>query len=134
MPRVLVSLAVLLAALVAATPAMAKDGDDDREDRPEVRVAGSCASGVTSKLKLKARDGELEVEFEVDSNRSGERWRVTLVRERRVFWRGTERTGGRSGSFSVERRLDDLDGADTVTARAVGPRSRTCRATATLAG
>ncbi|UUY05821.1 hypothetical protein LRS13_09965 [Svornostia abyssi] len=134
MSRLALSLLVVVAALLAATPAFAKDGDDDREDRPEVRVAGSCASGVTSKLKLKARDGELEVEFEVDSNRSGERWRVTLVRERRVFWRGTERTEGRSGSFSVERRLDDLDGPDTVTARAVGPRSRTCRATATLPG
>jgi hypothetical protein len=122
-----------LAALAVLGPgsAMAKGGHDDR---PEVRVAGVCGKGASSKLKLKARDGVIEAEFEVDQNRSGHRWRVVLVQEHRVAWRGAARTGGRSGSFSVERRLPDYPGADQVMARAVGPRGVTCQATAVLPG
>jgi hypothetical protein len=120
----------LLACLAAAPPAaMAKRGGGDRN---EVRVKGSCGHGATSKLKLKEDDGGIEVEFEVDHNRNGTRWRVTLVRERRVVARTTARTHGPSGSFSVERRLSDMSGADRVTARGIGPRGLTCEATATL--
>src|SRR3954449_4997549 len=93
-----------LAALAAASPAAAKGGGD----RPEVRKAGSCGSGATSKLELKADDGRIEAEFEVDRNRRGERWRVTFARAGRVIVRTHARTAGRSGSFSVERRLSDL--------------------------
>jgi hypothetical protein len=49
-----------------------------------------------------------------------------------VVWRGSVQA--RSGSFSVERRLRDLAGADRVSVRASGPRGVTCRLTATLAG
>jgi hypothetical protein len=115
-------------ALVPAT-AVAKGGDKDGR---EVRVAGKCSAAATSKLKLKNDDGGIEVEFEVDNNRAGTRWRVTLSRDGRVVYRGTHRTGGRSGSFSVERRISDLAGADRVTARAVGPNGNTCTAGATL--
>ncbi|WP_205697683.1 hypothetical protein [Conexibacter sp. SYSU D00693] len=152
----------LVAALGSASPALARHGDDDgpgddrggaqvrggddgpgddrggsddRGDdraRTEVRRAGSCGRGATSKLKLKHDDGRIEAEFEVDRNRAGERWRVTLSRGGRVLVRGTARTAGRSGSFSFERRISDLDGADRVTARAVGPDGLTCTATVTL--
>ncbi|MCW2997320.1 MAG: hypothetical protein JWN65_869 [Solirubrobacterales bacterium] len=128
---------VLLACLVAAGPpvAMAKGGDGrGRGGRAEVRVSGNCGKGATSKLKLKGDDGAIELEFEVDHNRTGTRWRVTLVRERRVVARTTARTHGASGSFSVWRRLSDLSGSDRVTARAIGPRGLTCEATATLPG
>jgi hypothetical protein len=70
----------------------------------------------------------------VDTNRVGTSWRVALTSEGRVVWRGSRRTTARSGSFSVERRLGNLPGADQVTARAVGPRGLTCQATATLRG
>jgi hypothetical protein len=118
-----------LAALATASPAVAKGGGD----RPEVRKAGSCGPGATSKLKLKADDGRIEAEFEVDRNRGGERWKVTFARAGAVLVRTHARTAGRSGSFSVERRLSDLDGADRITARGVGPSGLTCTATATLA-
>ena len=124
----LLAIAALLA-LASASPAAAKGG----HDRNEVRKAGSCGSGATSKLKLKADDGRIEAEFEVDRNRSGERWRVTFARAGRVLVRTHARTAGRSGSFSVERRLRNLDGADRITARGVGPSGLTCTATATLA-
>jgi len=123
-------LLVAAACLVAAAPAVARDGRDDAE----VRVRGVCSKGVTSKLKLKADDGRIEVEFEVDQNRARVTWRVAIVHERRIAWRGSVRTTRPSGSFEVRRRLPDLAGLDSVTARAWGPRGLTCRATAALPG
>ena len=131
----------LLALAVLAPVSLAKGGGDDGGghggggggDRPEVRVAGTCGRGATSTLKLKARDGGIEAEFEVHA-RTGASWRVAFVQERRTVWRGHARTGGSSHSFSVERRLGDYPGPDQVFARAVGPRGMTCQATATLPG
>jgi hypothetical protein len=97
-----------------------------------VRVAGHCGSGATAELKLKQDDGAIEVEFEVDHDRVGSRWRVTLVRERRVVARAAARTHGPSGSFTIRRRLRDLPGSDRVSARASGPRGLSCEAAATL--
>jgi hypothetical protein len=129
-------------ALVGPAAVLAKGGGDDGGgggsgrgggDRPEVRVAGSCGRGATSKLKLKADDGQIEAEFEVHG-RSGAKWRVVFVQENRIAWRGSARTASASRSFSIERRLSDYAGPDHVTARAVGPRGITCQATATLPG
>ena len=130
------AIALVLLALVVLAPASALargGGGGGGGDRPEVRVAGSCGRGATSTLKLKARDGGIEAEFEVHG-KSGSTWRVTFVQERRTVWRGHARTGGSSRSFSVERRLGDYPGPDQIFARAVGPRGVTCQATATLPG
>lgn len=124
----LLILCLALALALAPASALAKGGDG----RQEVRVAGSCGKGATSKLKLKQRDGSIEAEFEVEHARSGATWRVVLVHERRVVYRGRART--RAGAFEVGRRLSDLPGADRVTARGVGPRGLTCVAAATLPG
>ena len=127
----LVALALLALAAIGPGSALAKGGDGDR---PEVRVAGVCGKGATSKLKLKADDGRIEAEFEVDHNRAGTRWRVVFVQERRVVYRGRARTNTRSGSWSIEEHLADLPGSDQIMARAVGPRGLTCQATAVLPG
>jgi hypothetical protein len=130
-------LAIALLALVVLGPASALakggGGGGGGGDRPEVRVAGSCGHGASASLKLKARDGGIEAEFEVHGG-AGSSWRVAFVQERRTVWRGRARTGGASHSFSVERRLGDYPGPDQVFARAVGPRGMTCQATATLPG
>ncbi len=133
-------LALVLSLLaVAPTAAQARGGGDGGGgggggDRPEVRAAGVCGRGATSRLKLRARDGAIDVEFEVDQNRAGRLWRVVVVHEGRVQWRGRARTTAPSGSFAVHRRIADYAGADQVMARAVGPRGMTCQATALLAG
>jgi hypothetical protein len=130
MSRSTVIALVLLSLGVGLAPEAAARGGGDGS---EIRVAGVCGSGATSKLKLRRRDaGAIEVRFEVEHARTGERWRVTLVRERRVVWRGGART--HAGRFEVERRIADLGGADQVMARAVGPRGLTCSASATLPG
>jgi hypothetical protein len=135
---VAIVVALLALPLFGTASALAKGGGGHggggRDDRPEVRVGGVCGRGASSKLKVKARDGGLEVEFEVDHRRSGELWRVVLVQERRVAWRGRARTHAPSGSFSLERRLGDYPGPDQIMARAVGPRGITCQASAVLPG
>ena len=118
-------LAVTLALPGAASARHGGDGD-------EVRAAGTCGGGARSELKLKARDGGIEAEVEVDRARRGSSWRVTVSQEGSVVWRGTVRA--RSGSFSLERRLRDYAGADRVAVRASGPSGVTCRASATLPG
>jgi hypothetical protein len=122
-----ISLAAIAAVALTPAAASARHGGDNG-----VRVAGSCGSGATSKLKLKNDDSGIEVEFEVDQNRVGKRWRVTLARDGRVVYRGSRTTTAPSGSFSLNRRIRNLAGADRITARGVGPGGLTCTAAATL--
>jgi hypothetical protein len=128
--------AVLALAVAGTSPALARrerDGGGGGGDRgrSEVRVGGICGKGASSKLKLKSRDGQIEAEFEVHG-RAGSAWRVTIVHEREVEYRGRRRITGASGSFDVSYRMPDYSGADAVTARAVGPRGLVCVAAATL--
>jgi hypothetical protein len=128
------ALAVLAALTVCATPAFARDGSGrgGGDDRAALRVAGTCAKGATSSLRLRGRDGAIETEFEVHGRRG--LWNVTIVHERQVAWRGIRRPAGPSRSFSVSYRVPNYSGGDTVTARAIGPRGGVCSATATLPG
>jgi hypothetical protein len=121
-------LGVALLLLFAARPveAVANDGRD------EVRAAGRCGSGATSELRLKRDGNGVELRFRVDRGRAGALWRVAIVHERRVAWKGAARINRTDGSFEVRRTLQDLPGADVVTATAWGPRGLVCRATATL--
>ena len=122
-------IAVLLACLLLALPASspARGGDDD-----EVRASGRCGGGASSELRMRAKDGTIELRFEVRGARRGS-WRVVVVQERRVAWRGTVGAGG-SRSFRVERELDDLAGADAIMVRASGPRGLTCTASGIVSG
>ena len=94
--RTTITLALAAIGLVAAGagPDTAHGGDDD-DDR--VIVTGSCSAGADWKLRVKTDDGRLEVEGEVDSNTSGQRWRWALRHNGSVSDRGTSTTAGRSG-------------------------------------
>jgi hypothetical protein len=108
--------AVATVAMVATTTiavAPAQAGGDDRE----VRNSRGCASGVI-KVKAKADDGRIEVEGEVDTNRRGQTWAWQIRRDGNVVDRGTGRTAGASGSFSVERKIANPRGADRIVFRA----------------
>ena len=122
-----VTLAVLALAatmLMAAPVATAKDGD--------VLRRGTCTGGATSKIKLSEEDGRIEVEFEVDQNRSGVRWKVRVRRNGKLAIKTSAVTGGRSGSFSVERKIADPAGRDRISARATSPSGEVCRAALTI--
>jgi hypothetical protein len=111
-PGALALTAALVVALAA--PAASAGGDDD--DR--VIRTGSCSGRADWKLKVKTDDGRLEVEGEIDSNVSGQRWRWTLRHNGSVSERGVGTTTGRSGSFEVERKVVDLSGTDAIVFRA----------------
>ncbi len=122
----LTGIAVFAAMLVAfVSTAAAKDGRGDRG----VVKSGQCSGSSHWKLKAKADDGRLETEFEVDQNRVGKRWRVTISRNGSNVFRGIRSTHGRSGSFEVQRLLAGGAGSHiAATAKALSS-GETCRAT-----
>ena len=129
MPRPITMLAAFVTALavaaVAVPGALAKNGDG-------VRVAGKCTSAATAKLKLGSEDRGIEVEFEVDQNRNGVPWRVTLRRNGSLVASVTVRTHAPSGSFSLNRVIAGTAGTDRIVAVAKSLSGATCTATASL--
>jgi hypothetical protein len=119
------SFAAIPAALaLLAAPAAGNDAD--------VRKGGSCSGSTSAKIKLSPEDGRIETEFEVDQNRSGVTWKVTLRRNGEVAARAQGTTGGRSGSFEIRRVLADGPGSDSISARAVSPSGEVCTAQASI--
>jgi hypothetical protein len=103
----------LVTAFVLLVPAgIASAGQND------VIREGSCADASDWKLKVSPEDGRLEVEFEVDQNVSGNRWRVSIRHDGDLAFRGIRTTRGASGSFEVRIVENDAAGPDTFSARA----------------
>lgn len=96
-----------------AGAAQAKGGNDR-----EARRSGHCSAVAVWKLKAKTDDGRLEVEFEVDSNRNGQRWSVAINDNRVRVFTGARTTVAPSGSLEVERRIANRAGRDRITASA----------------
>ncbi|HEX6010142.1 MAG TPA: hypothetical protein VFZ50_08570 [Actinomycetota bacterium] len=124
MLRRLIPVAALATALLAVPTTSAKDGD--------VLVRGACTGATTSKLKLSEEDGRIEVEFEVDQNRNGVRWTVTLRRPTALLVRTIRVTRGPSGSFELRRVVGNRAGPDRIIARATRSSGEVCRAAATF--
>jgi hypothetical protein len=114
-----ISLAAVLTAgsavLAVAPVASAKNGDG-------IRVSGVCKQNSTSKLKLSGEDGKVEVEFEVDQNRNGVPWKVSLRRNGKVVTSTTATTRAPSGSFSLRRVIPGAHGAFVAVATRSGER------------
>jgi hypothetical protein len=111
-------------AVLSAAPPVAANEDD-------VIRRGQCGGRSNWKLKLSPENGRIEVEFEVDQNRVGRRWRIVLTRDGNRFFRGARRTTGPSGSFELRRVVNNGPGRDRVVARARALRSgERCRGVA----
>ncbi len=130
MTRLLVLVALLLA--LSAGAAQARGDDHGGGGGDDVRVAATCGRGATASLRLRGKDGAIEVRFRLRQTRGRGVWRLAVVHERRVSARATRRTTRSSRSFELERRLPDLEGSDAVVVRAWGPRGLGCRAEAAL--
>ena len=103
----ILSLVILMLALPGATIA-AQEKERER----------SCSARSDWYLYVGKEDGRrLEVEFEVDSERRGQAWRVVLKNDGQVFFRG-KRTTNASGEFEVKRFTRDGRGTDRIVARA----------------
>jgi hypothetical protein len=114
---------VIAALAILPATALARHGGNDGK-----QVSGSCTKASTSKLKVKADNGRLETEFEVDQNRNGVTWKVTLKRNGKVAVRSSAKTKRPSGSFSFNRRLTNGAGKDKISARATSPSGEVCTA------
>jgi hypothetical protein len=125
-----IGIATMVATLLALAPtalAGAKKGGDPIVKR------GTCSASSTWKLKAKSDDGRIETEFEVDQNRVGKRWRVTLVRNGATVFRGIRATVAPSGSFTVRRLLAPAARTTRIVASAKALQSgETCRAVIAL--
>lgn len=114
---------ILATGMLATAPAIAAKGSD-------VVRTGGCSAATDWKLKVGNEDGRLEVEFEVDQNRNGQVWNVTLKRNGNAFWSGQRTTHAPSGSFEVNRLTTNGAGTDTITGRAVNSSTgEVCRGT-----
>lgn len=133
------ALAMGALALIGSTAA-ARDGVDDsrgasagdsrslsssdRADRREIRRAGRCSASSRWKFKVKNEDGNrLEVEFEVDQNRNGQRWGVQLKQNGRKVLRRAYRTRPPSGSFEARRIIRNRPDRDRLVATARNTRT-----------
>lgn len=130
---VLAALAVV--ATLPASPANADrgGGSGGGGDDARVRTTARCGHGARTRLELRARDGRIRLDWDLEHARAGERWRVVVVQESSVVGRRVVRLG-RSGGAEVRLTLRDYEGADRVEVRASGPRGTTCAVGATLRG
>lgn len=127
-------LAAIAALALAAPTAHARHGDDGGGGgEARVRTTAGCGHAARTRLELRARDGGIRADWKLERGRARERWRLVVVQESRVVWRGT-RTISSSGRIELRLALRDLPGADRVDVRASGPRGTSCGVGATLRG
>jgi hypothetical protein len=118
------TLAFAVGALIVPASMLAKSSS------AEVRVTGSCTLSSTAKLKAHHDDGRIEYEFEVDQNRNNRLWSVRVWDDGHRVFTGTRRTHAPGGSFSLDRKIANRAGTDTISARAVNATTgEVCRAT-----
>jgi hypothetical protein len=110
MKRFVTALVVGVLLMIPATSALAGQNDVIRR--------GSCSGQSDWKLKLSSQDGGIEVEFEVDQNVVGDRWRVKIRHDGDLALRTTRTTRGASGSFEVRTVEPNSAGSDAFRARA----------------
>ena len=119
------ALATLAVALTTTPFALAKDRED-------VLVRGACTASSTSKLKLSEENGRIEVEFEVDQNRNGVRWNVSVFQNGSRIARLSKVTRGPSGSFEARVLAANRAGTDSFRARATRASGEVCTARASF--
>jgi hypothetical protein len=87
-------------------------------------IAGCDADPCQTALALDPVKGRISARFTIDHAEPGSEWKLVVVHEGHVTWRGH----GRPGPFWI----DDYDGADHISIRATGPNGRICTAEGTL--
>jgi hypothetical protein len=109
--RLLLGTALIAGAVMSVpSPALAKAGDVIR--------TGDCSGRADWKLKVSPDNGRWQVEFEVDSNRVGQTWRVKIRDNGVLRYRQLHTTTAPSGSFTARTFMRDMAGTDNIVARA----------------
>ena len=121
-------LAVIVVALLGLSSIAVGTATANDED---VIRSGGCSGNSNWKLKLSPEDGGTEVEFEVDQNKSGQTWHVTMKRNGNRIFSGTRTTNQRSGSFEARKVVSQSHG--DFTARGHNPDTdEVCRGRASI--
>jgi len=115
MRNMLATGAMVVASLLIVAPAAQAGGGGNGD----VITRGSCSGRSDWKLKVKPDNSRLELDFEVDSNVSGQSWNVRVKQNGDRIFSGTRVTQGPSGSFDLTRRPNDTAGTDRFVARAM---------------
>jgi hypothetical protein len=115
--RAIVATAVLGTLLIGGTALPVLAGG------PEVIRTGACSGPSNWKLKLKDDNGRIEVEYEVDQNRTGDVWRVGIRHNGDLVFSGSRTTRAPSGSFTVRLLQRNRAGNDVFRGRAVNTRT-----------
>lgn len=85
---------------------------------PNLLQRGTCSGRSVVTLQLAHSDpGIVEAGFQIDNARPGSTWGIVLTHNGLTYFNGVRRAAA-DGSFSVDRRLPDLAGRDTVSGRA----------------
>jgi hypothetical protein len=97
--------------LTVSTPALANG---------RMITRGVCTDGSLWKMEaIRAPQGRVEVEFEVESFVPGETWDVTMWQNETSFFTGQRVTRGSDGEFWIERVRINRPGNDLFEAVAV---------------
>ncbi len=110
---------IIGAGLLLCLGAVASTGTVVSAKGSDVVRRGDCSGSSTWKLKLSKEDGGIEVEAEIDTNRNGRTWAVTLRQDGDRFFAGQKVTKAPSGSFEVRRVRPNHAGTDTFKVHAV---------------
>jgi hypothetical protein len=122
---------LLVLTVAAACPALSLPAVASADDG-EVRKAGSCTGSSEIDIRLRADDGKIRLELEIEARRPGAAWNVILLRERRIAFRGVVRARDGSRQARLRRTFEDWFGRDSFVIRASGPRAETCRVSAAI--
>ena len=91
-----------------------------------------CGGGARSSLSVWGeKGGKLGATFRLTGAHPGDTWRLVVVHESHVRWRG-RMTVGPDGALQLYRRMGDYRGIDHLSVRAYGPNGATCSAAADL--
>jgi hypothetical protein len=83
-----------------------------------VSARGSCSGESHWRLMLVKVDGRIGVGFQVIQGAEGDTWRVGIVHNRQVIFRGLRETHGERGAFAVRVWTRNTSGPDFFRARA----------------
>jgi hypothetical protein len=121
--------ALAAAGAVGATPASADHGGGSRV---EAQTRANCSNGTRISERLRAADGRIRIDVELEHRHQRGAWTLVVLHERRVVARATLSSNTTTSSLELRRTVADWFGSDTVVTRASGPAGEQCRVTATV--
>lgn len=122
----------LVLAAVATCAALSLPAVASADEGDEVRKAAACTGSSRVEIRLRADDGKIRLELEIEARKPSVAWSVILLRERRIAFRGTVRARSGSREAKLRRTFEDWFGRDSFVIRASGPQAETCHVTAAV--